>query len=170
MSKAFTREADGASDEPVRPRASATLPPGAKNYVTPGGVQRLREELEQLMRRERPRIAALPDENERKQSLQNTDLRIRHLSETIAEAVIVPPPAIADGVVRFGASVTVREPSGSETCYRIVGVDETDLDRDWVSWLSPIARALLGARIGQRVRFRFPAGEKELEIVNIAYE
>ncbi len=73
-------------------------------------------------------------------------------------------------MVRFGASVRVRRADGEEDDYRIVGVDEIDLDRSWVSWLSPIARALLNARRGQRVRFRFPSGEEELEIVEISYD
>ena len=64
----------------------------------------------------------------------------------------------------------VRERNGEAARYRIVGVDETDIDRGWVSWLSPIAKALLNARLGQRVRFRFPSGEAELEIVDIRYE
>ncbi len=83
---------------------------------------------------------------------------------------MTPPPAPADDRVRFGATVTVRDNAGEEMCYRIVGVDEADIDRDWVSWLSPIARALLNARRGERVRFKFPAGEKELEIVAITYD
>ena len=64
---------------------------------------------------------------------------------------------------------TNRDAAGEESTYRIVGVDEADVDRDWVSWVSPIARALLNARLGQRVRFRFPAGEDELEVVRIEY-
>ena len=83
---------------------------------------------------------------------------------------MTPPPAPPWDQVRFGTTVTVRKPSGDETRYRIVGVDEMDVDRDWVSWLSPIARALLNARLGQRVRFKFPSGEEELEITAIAYE
>ena len=83
---------------------------------------------------------------------------------------MVPPPAERDGVVRFGATVTVRERSGTEERYRIVGVDEMDIDRGWVSWLSPIAKALLNARLGRRVRFKFPSGEKELEIIRVEYE
>jgi len=79
----------------------------------------------------------------------------------------LPPP---HEQIRFGATVTVRECSGAESRYRIVGVDETDIDRGWVSWLSPIAKALLNARVGQRVRFKFPSGEEELEIVSIDYE
>jgi transcription elongation GreA/GreB family factor len=70
--------------------------------------------------------------------------------------------------VRFGSTVTVQDEDGEEQKYRIVGLDETDIDRCWVSWISPIARALMGARLGQRVKFRFPAGEKELLIMAIA--
>ena len=80
------------------------------------------------------------------------------------------PPTGPDDRVRFGATVTVRELSGEVSRYRIVGVDETDIDRGWVSWLSPIGNALLNAQLGRRVRFRFPIGEKELEIASIIYE
>ena len=80
------------------------------------------------------------------------------------------PPAPPHDQVRFGATVTVREPDGEESRYRIVGADETDIDRGWVSWLSPIAKALLNARLGERVRLRLPGGERELEITGITYE
>lgn len=73
-----------------------------------------------------------------------------------------------DQRVRFGATVTVREPDGGESSYRIVGVDETDLDRGWVSWLSPIAKALLNAEPGQRVRLKLPAGDVELEVTGVS--
>jgi transcription elongation factor GreB len=72
--------------------------------------------------------------------------------------------------VRFGATVTVRESDGNEATYRIVGVDETDMDCGWVSWLSPIAKALLNSQRGQRVRFKFPSGEETLEVMDIRYE
>ena len=171
MSKAFTRESDDLPERPNTPRASSLLPPGAKNYLTPEGAQRLGEELERLLQAERPRVAALPEAGgARRQQLQALDQRILHLQESLQSAVIVPPPAPPWEQVRFGATVTVREESGAQTRYRIVGVDETDLDRDWVSWLSPIAKALLQTRLGQRVRFRFPSGEAELEIAGIDYE
>lgn len=169
MSKAFTRESDDLVERPPLPRPASALPPGAKNYLTPGGAQRLREELERLVHQERPRVAALADDDAKRQ-LQILDQRIRHLEQSLQSAEVVQPPATPEDRVRFGASVTVRQRTGEEERYRIVGVDETDLDRNWVSWFSPIAKALLNARIGQRVRFRFPSGEEELEIVEIEYE
>ena len=170
MSKAFTRESDDAPDVPVRPHQPSPLPQGAKNYLTPDGAQRLREEMDRLMQVDRPRIAGLADKSESKHQLQMLDERIRFLERSLQTAVVVAPPDANEDRVRFGATVTVRERSGGESSYRIVGVDETDLDRGWVSWLSPIAKALLNARIGQRVRFKLPSGEEELEIVSIAYD
>ena len=173
MSKAFTRESDDARELPVRPLRASPLPPGTKNYLTAGGAARLRAELDQLLQSERPRIA--PDseiaaEPDLRRRLQALDARIAELQRTLQTAVIVPAPDPPHEQVRFGATVIVRERNGEEGRYRIVGVDETDIDRGWVSWLSPIAKALLNARLGQRVRFEFPSGEAELEIVDIRYE
>ena len=157
MSKAFTRESDDAPEPPVRPRAVPSLPPGTKNYLTPGGATKLQEELDRLIATVPPRPTPIGQ-------------RIAHLQRSLLTAEVVPPPTAPWDTVRFGATVTVREPGGEETGYRLVGVDETDLDRDWISWLSPIARVLLNARLGQRVNFKFPAGEQELEIADIRYE
>ena len=168
MSKAFTRESDDAPDLPPAPRRSS-LPPGAKNYLTPEGARQLRAELERLTQIERPRLAGDTGDAEAKRRVQGLDQRILDLQQSLQSAVVVPPPAATEERVRFGATVTVRDRAG-ETRYRIVGVDEADLDRGWVSWLSPIAKALLNARPGQRVKFKFPSGEEELEIVRIAYE
>jgi transcription elongation factor GreB len=166
MSKAFTRDNDEAPERPLIRRTGPALPPGAKNYLTPDGERRLRAELERLV--ERPRLAASPEDST--SDLRAVEERIAHLEQSLQTAVVVPPPAATEDRVRFGATVTVRERGGGETRYRIVGLDEADVDRDWVSWLSPIAKALLNARLGQRVRFKFPSGEKELEVVAIAYE
>jgi transcription elongation factor GreB len=156
MSKAFTRESDDAPDlGPIRPIAA--LPPGVKNYITAAGAQKLRDELERLVKAERPRPASL-------------DQRIAQLESALRSAVIVPVPEKPWEEVRFGATVTVRDHTGEEERYRIVGIDEVDVDRGCVSWRSPLATAVLNARIGQRVRFRVPAGQRELEIVSIAYE
>ncbi|MBI5394663.1 MAG: GreA/GreB family elongation factor [Verrucomicrobia bacterium] len=170
MSKAFTRESDDVPERPELPRRAVVLPPGEKNYITPGGARRIREELERLVEVERPRLAGAPDESDTKQQLQALDQRIHQLHESLQSAEIVGPPAAPWDEVRFGATVTVRDRRGGESRYRIVGIDEADVDRDWVSWLSPIARALLNARLGQHIRFRFPAGEEELEIAGITYE
>ncbi len=170
MSKAFTRESDDLPESPLTARLPSALPPGAKNYLTPGGAERMRGELERLAPVERPKTASGADPGKPDRNIQALEQRIRQLEQSLQSAEIVEPPAKPWDQVRFGATVTVRNGAGTESQYRIVGVDETDIDRGWVSWLSPIARALLKARLGQRVRFHFPAGEDELEIVGITYE
>jgi transcription elongation factor GreB len=170
MSKAFTRESDDEQDEPSLPRASALLPPGTKNYLTADGAERMRRELERLTQVERARLASLPESAETKQQLRALNGQIRQLEEILQSAEVVPVPPPPWEQVRFGATVTVRDAKGSEMKYRIVGVDETDMDRNLVSWRSPIAKALLNARVGQRVRFRAPDGEVELEVVGMNYE
>jgi len=169
MSKAFTRESDDLP-EVVVARQRSTLPPGAKNYLTPNGARRLREELERLVQVERPRQAASPDHPEARRQLQALDQRIHHLQRSLQSAEVVASPIVPEAGARFGASVTVRDRSGGESRCRIVGVDETDIDRGWVSWLSPIAKALLNARLGERVRFELPSGQEELEILSVSYE
>lgn len=171
MSRAFVRESD-VPQLPELPPQVSPLPPGAKNYFTPGGAQRLQAELERLLEAERPRLAAAPvDDIDAKRDLQVLDQRIRYLQQSLRTAEVTPPPPAGEReAVRFGATVTVREKTGAETKYRIVGVDETDLDRNWVSWLSPIARALLNTRRGERVQFKAPRGMRELEIVAVDYE
>lgn len=170
MSRAFVRESDSSS-LPELPPLVSPLPPGAKNLLTPGGAQRLREELARRLEHERPPLATAPAEDEdAKRELQVLDQRIRYLQESLRTAEIAtlaPGPA---EVVSFGATVTVREKDGVVTSYRIVGVDETDLDRNWISWLSPLARALINGRVGERVQFKAPRGVRELEIVAIAGE
>jgi len=168
MSKAFTRESDDAPERPVT-RQSSALPPGAKNYLTPDGAQRMRAELESL-ERERLGLTAPSSSDHAKTRLQELERRVLHIKQILESAVVVPPPATEEDRVRFGATVTVRETNGEETQYRIVGVDETDFDRGWVSWLSPIARALVNAQVGRRVKFKSPAGDTELEIVRVAYK
>jgi transcription elongation factor GreB len=168
MSKAFTRE-DDADESPAPVRQWPKVPPGAKNYVTGSGARALRAELDQLLQQERPTLAALAT-NDSRRELQLLDQRILHLQQSLESAVIVEPTPPPWNQVRFGATVRVRDGHGEESTYRIVGVDEADLDRDWISWCSPLARALVNSQPGQRIRFRVPAGQQELEIVEIIYD
>ena len=170
MSKAFTREDDNAPELPDLPPLTSTLAPGAKNYITAAGAQKLRDELQRLVEVTRPELAEASDDPDAKRQLARLDQRIMQLEESLQLAEIVPTASGPADVVRFGATVTVRESDGTETGYRIVGVDETDMDRNWVSWISPIAKALLNGKRGERIRFKFPSGEETLEIVDIRYE
>jgi transcription elongation factor GreB len=170
MSKAFTREENDGPDIPDLPPLSSALAPGAKNYITAAGAQKLRDELQQLVEITRPGLANSSDNPDAKRQLARLDQRIMQLEESLQSAEIIEPPDGPAEIVRFGTTVTVRESDGSHATYRIVGVDEIDIDRGWVSWLSPIAKALLNSKRGQHVRFKFPSGEETLEIVDIRYE
>jgi transcription elongation factor GreB len=167
VSKAFTRE-DDAPEIPVVSRRASPLPPGTKNLMTPDGVERLRAELARL-RTAHEQLRATKGDPDKLQKLAALEQRALLVDDCLRTASAVQPPTTPDGRVRFGAVVTVREPDGTELRHRIVGVDEVDFDRGWVSWLSPIAKALLNAQVGQRVLVRLPGGEKELEIVAVSY-
>jgi len=169
VSKAFTKE-DDAGETPTLPRLQSPLRAGERNYLTPAGAQRLRDELAQLSGEKRPPLLAIAQtDGEAKRELQALDQRLAYLQESLRTAEVIPLRLGIGDRVQFGATVTVKEGTGKTTTYRLVGVDETDLDRNWVSWQSPVARALLNTRLGQRVTFKFPAGQAELEIVKIEY-
>ena len=137
MSKAFTKE-DDRPEAPVLVRLpSASLPPEAKNYLTPAGFRRLREELDRLMEVDRPRLAAARDQHHARRELEAVDLRIRRLQQSLESAVIVAAPSAPCDQVRFGATVTVRNSTGIESCYRIVGVD------DWAWKKGPVVAFML---------------------------
>ena len=175
MSKAFTKETDDTpEDDVVSLPPSASLPPGTKNYLTAKGAQRLRVELEALAQDEQA-AGSLKDElsSEQKHQRRSRKRRMAEIEQILPSAEVVLPPVTDDArsEVVFGATVTVREvSSGEESPYEIVGVDEVEWGDDRVSLYAPIARALLNARVGDRVCFRFPAGEEELEIVKVDYE
>ena len=154
MSRAFVDESASESRENDAPELKVPLPPGAKNYVTPEGGARLRTELEQLLAISPPR-------------LREVDRRIEYLSRMRALMEVVSPPGSDPQRVVFGTTVTIRESGGSERTYRIVGVDESDPSRGWVSWISPLARALVGKKPGEHVRVKLPAGEQTLAILSI---
>ena len=183
MNKAFTREADGDDDEDEAPEAGSALPQGTRNYITPGGYARIKVELDQLLRIERPHVvevvhwAALNgDRSENgdyiygKRRLREIDRRIRFLTRRLDLAEVVDPQRQENAdQVFFGASVTIGDEQGNEQSYQIVGVDETDFARGRISWVSPLARALLKSREGDRVRFQSPAGWREVEVLEIDY-
>ena len=155
MSKAFTKE-DGGEEIFAPPRAP--LPPGTKNYITKSGADRIQAELSDLILKKREQPGSQSEQ-------LNRDARIQYL-QTLINSFIVVEPSASD-VVRFGATVTVKRDSQSET-YTIVGVDEIDLDRNRISWLSPLARALMSHRVGDRISFKSPAGAEQLEILAVA--
>jgi transcription elongation factor GreB len=170
MSKAFTRENDDAPEPESAPRPRAgTLPPGTRNYVTADGAAAFREELGRLSQEERPRWVGAADPESRAR-LEAVESRIRELDRILRTAVVPRPPPAHDDRVRFGARVVVVDGDGVQSRYRIVGVDEADPDRGWISWVSPLARALIGSRVGDRVSVQTPDGETTVELVEISQD
>ena len=175
MSKAFTKESEHARFA------------GVKNYITPSGLQRLKDEHRFLLTRERPAVtqvvawaAGNGDRSENadyqygKRRLRQIDRRIRFLTKRIDAAEIVDPEAPRPGraatQVFFGATVRYANASGTERVVSIVGADEVDLDRNYISWLSPLARALMKCGAGDRVMLHAPGGTEQLEILEVRYQ
>src|ERR1700712_2575043 len=132
MSKAFTKE-DDLGELPPLPRLVSPLAPGTKNYLTPAGSRELHGELAHLKEARRPSLMASAQQDSGvREELQRVDQRIAYLEQSLQSAEVMPPPSKDDDRVRFGATVTIRDRTGNETDYRIVGVDETNLDRNWV--------------------------------------
>src|ERR1700756_3764940 len=180
MSKAFVKETDDEADLPDEPPA---IPPGIKNYMTPEGHRHMQDELRQLLRLERPKMvetvawaAGNGDRSENgdyiysKRRLSEIDRRIRFLSKRLESAEVVDPNQQRNrDQVFFGATVTYANGRGTEMTITIVGIDEADLDRGQVSWLSPIARALMKAHQGDIVDLRAPAGGDQIGVLPIRY-
>jgi transcription elongation factor GreB len=169
--------------EPVRDAPGPKL----KNYITPAGLQRLKDEHQFLMSRERPAVtkvvswaAGNGDRSENadyqyaKRRLRQIDSRIRFLTKRIDAAEVVNPaaprPAAAASRVFFGATVTYRDAAGLEHTVSIVGIDEVDLERRYISWISPLARALMKATPGDRVVVHAPTKTEHLEVLDVEYE
>ena len=181
MNKAFVREDDGDDEEELQP--ALKLPAGTRNYITPAGHARLKDELEHLVKRERPQVvevvawaASNGDRSENgdyiygKRRLREIDRRIRFLTKRLELAEVVDPLRQGDNdQVFFGARITVAEADGVENTYTIVGVDEADVGRGRISWISPLARALIKSRAGDSVRFQSPVGIREIDIIEVVY-
>ncbi len=179
MSKAFTRESDAEEDEVGLP----PLPAGGKNYITPKGYAALRAELFDLIDNERPKVvdivhwaASNGDRSENgdyiygKKRLREIDRRIRFLTKRLEIAEVTDPSAhFGKDQVFFGATVTYVEEAGDERTVTILGIDEADSLKGEVTWISPIARALLKAREGEVVKLVTPVGVQEIEVLRVHY-
>ena len=180
MSKAFTKETDSDDDEGI---GLPPLPSGGKNYITPQGYARLKDELLDLIDNERPKLvetvhwaAKNGDRSENgdylygKKRLREIDKRIRFLTKRMEIAEITDPSAHSgEDQVFFGATVTYADDAGAERTVTILGIDEANSAQGEVSWISPIARALLKSREGDEVRLVTPQGNQLIEIVQVVY-
>ncbi|MEO8101486.1 MAG: transcription elongation factor GreB [Betaproteobacteria bacterium] len=189
MSKAFTKESEQDDDDDGEDRASP-LPAGSKNYITPGGHQRLKDEFQYLLKKDRPAVTAAVswaakngDRSENadyqygKKRLREIDRRLRFLTRRLDIAEVVDPETPRgndDGnmvnQVFFGATVTYANHKGEENTITIVGIDEVDLKRGHISWISPVARAFMKARPGDTAMLRAPGGVEELDVIEVRYE
>jgi transcription elongation factor GreB len=178
MSKAFVRETEAEDDAAVAREAPAP----ARNYITPAGFARLSAERRQLVEVERPEVvrtvswaASNGDRSENgdylygKKRLREIDRRVRFLIKRLENATVVNNAGRDEDRVYFGAAVRVRGQSGGEREVTIVGADEVDPARGRISWISPMARALLKARAGDLVTLRTPRGDEALEILDVSY-
>ena len=159
------------------------MPAGVKNYITPGGYRKLKEELEQLWKVERPALvktitwaASNGDRSENgdyiygKKRLREIDWRVRFLRKRLEQAEVVDPSQRGTcEQIFFGATATVCDSDGCENTYSIVGVDEADVGNGLISWVSPLARALLKLRVGEVAVLHTPVGVQELEILSVVY-
>ncbi len=182
-SKAFTKEDDQADDRDDSPEVESPLPKGSKNYITPAGAERLRSELKELVEKKRPEVvevvawaASNGDRSENadyiygKRRLREIDRRMRFLTKRLEIAEVVDPTQQKSDRVVFGATVKVADENGKERVYKIVGIDETDAKVGKISWISPMGRALLKAKVGEAVTVKTPKGDEDLEILEIRFE
>jgi len=182
MSKAFTKETDNEAED--EPEAPDSLPAGMKNYITPRGLAALKEEIQNLWTVERPKVvevvswaAGNGDRSENgdyiygKKRLREIDRRVRFLRKRLEIAHVVDPARqTRHDQVFFGATVTYADGQDVEHTVRIVGVDETGNEAGAVSWISPIARAILKTQVGDTAEVRTPNGPEPIEIVKISYD
>ncbi len=182
MNKAFVKESDE-SDDDLELGQPPNVPAGTKNYITPAGHQRLRDELLQLLDNERPEVVKLVswaasngDRSENgdyiygKRRLREIDRRIRFLTKRLGLAEVVDSSKQENiDQVFFGATIDYAGDDGDVKTVTIVGVDEVDLERGYVSWISPVARALLKSKIGDTVPLHTPAGIQQIDILDVRY-
>ena len=182
MSRAFLSESNGDFMDDDFPEVKYPLPEGVKNYMTPEGAEKIKNELVVLINKERPDIAARLSRTVTEESgvgkdrvlgdrrrLREIDRRIQYLTKLVENLEVVDPKRQDPEHVLFGAQVSVLENGRITKVYSIVGVEESDPPEGRISWFSPIAKALTGKRVGETVSLNIPAGEVKLKIVRIKY-
>ncbi len=180
MNKAFVKESDVEIEDDIPDPAPI---PSGKNYMTPAGHKRLQDELRQLKTRDRPEVVQIiewaagnGDRSENgdyiygKRRLREIDKRMAYLSKRLETAEPIDPLTVKSDQVLFGATVTVRDENDVEKTWSIVGIDEADVSKGKISWMSPLANALLKSRVGDVLMFRSPKGVQEVEVVSLVYK
>ena len=185
MSKAFTKENDSPSDDSDHVREDSALAalPNRKNYITPAGFKRLKDEHGKLLNQERPDLvqviswaAGNGDRSENgdyiygKRKLREIDRRIRFLSKRLEIAEVIDPAQVKSNKIQFGATVTYQNEEGLKKTISIIGIDEIAPSEGKISWISPLAKVLLNQSAGDIVTFKSPRGEDELEILKVEYK
>jgi transcription elongation factor GreB len=184
MSDTYSTDFNADEEEDEQDNLVSAIPAGTKNYITPAGFRHLQDELDQLWKTERPALvqtitwaAGNGDRSENgdyiygKKRLREIDKRIRFLAKRLEKAEVVDPAQrIECEQVFFGATVTVCSSKGDQRKFSIVGVDEAEPSRGLISWVSPLARAVIKARVEDTVILRLPTGNEELEIVEVIYQ
>lgn len=180
MNKAFVKE-DNDNEDDDEPISTSPVFQG-KNYITPAGLKRLQDEYKELKYKERPEVCKVVqwaaengDRSENadytygKKRLREIDRKLRFLSKRIEAAEVIDPATITSDTVMFGATVTIRYEDDSEKTFTIVGMDEVDIEKGRISWVSPLASALMKARRSDIVQFHSPKGTQEIEILSIQF-
>ena len=182
MNKAFVKDDDTWEDPEIELNPLADIPAESRNYMTPPGARRLREKLDDLIHNQRPQIVETINSlgrsgldssdakfREARKSLQRLERRVAFLTGRLEITEVIDPVDQNSDHIRFGATITVQPFNGPEKTYQIVGIDEADIARDRISWTSPLARSLLDGKVGDVIKVSTPAGEQELEIIEVEY-
>ena len=183
MSRAFVDDSDSSIMEDDIPELVIPLPPGVKNYMTPDGAEAVKKELRELEHTVRPRLSTQVSQNVTggdsvnsekvvlvRRKMRVIDRRIDYLSKMIDRMEVIDPKMQATDRVHFGATVTVMENGTYRRKFRIVGVDESDPKKGWISWISPIARSLLSLAVGDTAKISLPKGLTHFKVIKIEYE
>ena len=182
MSKAFVPEDVPQPEDDGEEEKAPKIPAGGKNYITPRGFARLRDELDDLLNKKRPELTTViawaagnGDRSENadyiygKRRLREIDRRIRFLTKRLESSEVIDPAQVKSDQIRFGATVTIEDEDGESKTYSIVGIDEAEPSNGKISWISPLSAVLLKAKVGDVLNFRTPKGVREIEVIEVVY-